>query len=155
MFKRKCLFHKIVSYETKKTAMFCSAKDSIPIHQKANVIYKITCPGFNEYYIGKTDRNLVWRLNEHASREGQPIYQHLSKCEHCTYWFHRLPDIDASTAEINNKQHFVNAVNSNFCVLGTCCNWSQLLFLEALYIKNLAPKINGGLKATRELLLFR
>ena len=30
-----------------------------------------------------------------------------------------------------------------------------MLFLEALYIKNLAPKINDGLKATRELVLFQ
>ena len=27
--------------------------------------------------------------------------------------------------------------------------------LEALYIKNLAPKINDGLEATRKLVLFR
>ena len=49
--------------------MFYSAKDSIPIHQKANVIYKVTCPGCNEHCSGKTDRSLVTRLNEHASRE--------------------------------------------------------------------------------------
>ena len=67
----------------------------------------------------------------------------------------RLPDIDTSTTYINNKQHFVNAVISNFCVLGTYCNWSQLLFLGALHIKNLALKTNGGLKATLELVLFR
>ena len=151
MFKRKCLFHKIVSYETKKTAMFCSAKDSIPIHQKTNIIYKITCPGFSEYYIRKTDRNLVWRLNEHASCEGQPIYQHLSKCEH----FAHIGFIDYQTLMLQQQRSITNAVNSNICVLGTNCNWSQLLFLEALYIKNLAPKINDGLKATRELLLFR
>ena len=69
------------------------------------------------------------------------MYQHLIEM-----WTHvvdllRLPDIDASTTEINNKQHFVNAVISNFCVPDSCCNWSQLLFLEALYIKNIAPKI--------------
>ena len=104
MFKRKCLFHKIVSYETKKTAMFCSAKDSIPIHQKTNVIYKITCPGFNEYYIGKTDRNLVWRLNEHASREGQPIYQHLSKCEH----FVHIGFIDYQTLMLQQQRSITN-----------------------------------------------
>ena len=71
-------------YETKKTAIFCSAKERNPIHQKANVIYKVTCPGRNEDYFGKTDRNLVTRLNEHAFREDQPKYQHLSKCEHYT-----------------------------------------------------------------------
>ena len=85
------------------------------------------------------------------------MYQQLSKCEHFAHIIdlHRLPDTDASATEINNKQHFVNAVISNFRVLGTCYNWSQLLFLEALYIKNLKPKINGGFKATRELLLLR
>ena len=136
--------------------MFCSAKDSIPIHQKANVIYKVTCPGWDEDYVGKTDSNLFRRLNEHASREDQPMYHQLSKCEHFAHIIDllRLPDIDASTTEINNKQHFVNAVIFNFCALGTCCNWSQLLFLEALYIKNLAPKVNDGLKATRKLVLF-
>ena len=110
----------------------------------------------DEDYIGKTDRSLVTRLNEHASREIQLMYQHLSKCEHFVHIVDllRLPDIDASTTEINNIQHFVNAVISNFCVLGTCCNWSQLLFLEALYIKNFASKINDGLKATRELVYF-
>ena len=137
--------------------MFCSAKDIIPIHQKANVIYKVTCHGCNEDYIGKIDRSLVTRLNEHASHEIQPMYQHLSKREHFVHIVDllRLPDIDASTTEISNKQHFVNAVISNFCFLDTCCNWSQLLFLDALYIKNLAPKINDSLKATRELALFR
>ena len=129
--------------------MFCSAKKRIPINQKTNVIYKVTCPGFN-------DRNLVSRLNEHAFREDQPMYQHLSNCKHFAHIIdlHRLPDIDASATEINNKQHFFNAVMSNFCVLDTCYNWFQLLVLEALYIKNLASKINDGLKATANLFYF-
>ena len=156
---QKCLkenFCFITCYETKKTAMFSSAKDSIPIQQKANVIHKVTCPGCNEDYVGKTDRNLVTRLNEHASREDQPMYQDLSKCEHFAHTIDLLSlvDIDTSTTEINNKQHFVNAVIYNFYVLGTCCNWSQLLFLEALHIKNLVSKIYDGLKATCELVLF-
>ena len=84
-------------------------------------------------------------------------YQRLSECKHFAHviGLHRFQTIDASTREINNKQHLINAVNSNFCVLNTCCNWSQLLYLEALYIKNLAPKINNDLKATHELVLFR
>ena len=84
------------------------------------------------------------------------MYQDLLKCLHVAHIIDllRLPEIDATTTEVNNKQHFVNAVISICCVLGTCCSWSQLLFLEALHIKNLAPKINNGLKATRELVLF-
>ena len=118
-------------------------------------IYKVNCPGCNEDYIGKTDRNLVTRLNNHASREDQSMYQYLWKCEHFAHiiGLDRLPNIGVSTRDISNKQHYVNAVNSNFCVLDTCCNWSQMLFLEALYIKNLAPKANDGLKATHDLSL--
>ena len=84
------------------------------------------------------------------------MYQHLSNCKHFAHIIdlHRLPDIDASTTEINNKQHFFNAVMSKFFVLDTCYNWSQLLVLKALYIKNLASKINDGLKATANLFYF-
>ena len=45
---KKCLKEHvrfITCYEKKKIATFCSAKDNISIHQKANVIYKVTCPG--------------------------------------------------------------------------------------------------------------
>ena len=66
----------------KKTAIFCSAKNSIPLHQKANVNYKVTCLGCNENYVEKNDRNLVTRLSEHVSCENQPMYQHPSKCEY-------------------------------------------------------------------------
>ena len=157
---QKCLKENnrfITCYKTKKTAMFCSGKGSIPIHLKANVIYKVTCPGCNEDYIGKTDRNLVTILNKHACCEHQPMYQHLSQCEHFSHIIDLLilPDIDASTTEINNKQHFINAVISNFCVLDTCSNCSQLLFLKALYIKNFAPKVNDGMKARSDLVSFR
>ena len=86
----------------------CSAKDSITIHLKANVICKITCPGCNEDHVGKTDRNLVTRLNEHVSREDEPINQHLSRCGHFVHIFYliRLPDIHDSTTEISNNRHF-------------------------------------------------
>ena len=44
------------------------------------------------------------------------MYKQLSKCEHFAHTIdlHRLPDIDASTTVINNKQHFVNVVITNF-----------------------------------------
>ena len=88
----------------------------------------------------ETDKrnNKQTSVKQLSTREAQPMYQHLSKCEHFAHiiGLQRLPDIDASAADINNKQHFPNVVNANFCVLDSCCNWSQLLFLESLYIKN-------------------
>ena len=45
----------ITSYNTKKMAMFYTAKDKIKITQKANILYDIQCPACKEHYIGKTD----------------------------------------------------------------------------------------------------
>ena len=147
MLKRKCSFHNL-SWNKKKTK-FCSATDSISVHQKANVIYEVICPGCNKDYVGETIQDLVTRLNKNASREDQPMYQNLSKYQHFTHIIDllRLPDINASTTKFTNKQHFVNTIISNFYVLGNCCNWFELLFLEVLYIKNLAPKISDGWKS--------
>ena len=64
-------------YKTKKLSMFCNTKGSIPAEQKSNVIYRITCPGCFQKYVGKTDRNLITRLNEHGTKSDQRMYQHL------------------------------------------------------------------------------
>ena len=49
----------ITSYNAKKMAMFCSAKDKIKSTQKTNIIYDVQCPACKEHYIGKTDRCLL------------------------------------------------------------------------------------------------
>ena len=51
--------------------MFCSITDKIPTHQKSNVIYTIKCPGCGEDHIGKTDRCVITRLNEHNNCSDQ------------------------------------------------------------------------------------
>ena len=63
--------------KTSKLWMFCNTKDSISAEQKSNVIYRITCPGCFQKYVGKTDRNLITRLNEHGTKIDQRMYQHL------------------------------------------------------------------------------
>ena len=60
--------------------MFCNTKDSISAEQKSNVIYRISWPRCFQKYAGKTDRNLITRLNEHGTKVDQPMYQHLSNC---------------------------------------------------------------------------
>ena len=48
---QKCLTKNVCffpCYETKKPAMFCSAKDFIPTLQKLNVVYCSKCPECNE-----------------------------------------------------------------------------------------------------------
>ena len=142
----------VTLYNTNKFSMFCPTKDKIPVHQRSNVIYELTCPGCGNKYIGKTDRCIITRLLEHGSRNDQPMHQHLSSCEP----FHdyvSIFTIDASFP-VDTKEHIKNAVLDNYRIVDINRNWSQLLYLEAYYVKKLSPMINKGLKASRELQLF-
>ena len=82
--------------------------------------------------------------------------QHLKHCNEfyeLTNMFN-LFQLFGESHEINHKEHTLNAVLNNAKILDTNDNWSQLAFLEAFYIKKLRPKINDGLKASKELQLF-
>ena len=144
-------------YTSKKLSMFCSSKDQIPTDQKANLIYRFTCPSCNEKYIGKTDRHIITRLHKHESRIDQPLHIQLTNCDKFSdiIIMMQLPNMDNSVVPVNRKEHISNAVMNNFSIVDFCHNWSQLLFLEAYYIKTFQPKIKEGLKASRELVLFR
>ena len=48
--------------------MFCNTKGNISVEQKSNVIYRITCPGCFQKYVGKTHRNLITRLKKHGKK---------------------------------------------------------------------------------------
>ena len=55
--------------------------------------------------------------------------------------------------EIRDKR--INYVRNNIRVVDKSDNWSVLLFKEALAIKDNYPQMNSGLKASRDLNLFR
>ena len=65
--------------------MFCSNKEKLKFQQKANLIYKFTCPGCQKK-----------RLNEHATRDDQPIHQHLTSWMdfNCIVQLFKMPEID-------------------------------------------------------------
>ena len=75
---KKVKFLKI--YKTNKLALFCNTKNPFELGTKANVIYRITCPGCFSKHIGKTDHNHTTRLDEHGTKPDQPMYQHLNSC---------------------------------------------------------------------------
>ena len=106
-------------YKTNKLSMFCNTKDSISAEQKSNVIYGITCPGCFQKYVGKTDRNLITRLDEHGTKVDQPMYQHLSNCsafnDHIMLF--TLPDAAADTTIVSKELHLHNAVINNVKIL--------------------------------------
>ena len=100
--------------------------------------------------------DLITRLNEHGTRDDQPMYRHLIDCNK----FHEVASLfnlphSIGLEEVDKDSFIHNAVINNAIILDTTRNWSQLEFLEAYYIKKLNPKINNGLKASKELQLFR
>ena len=87
------------------------------------------------------------------------MFQHLQHCEKFleTMTLYQLLDIDSATdvSTVNLQAHIASAVSDNWKILDFNTKWAQLCFLESRYIKRLKPKINEGLKASKELLLFR
>ena len=70
-FKENIRFKRV--YKTNKLSMFCTTKDSISAKQKSNVIYGITYPSCFQKYVGKTNRNLITRLDEHGTKVDQSM----------------------------------------------------------------------------------
>ena len=140
-------------YKTNKLLMFFNTKDSISAEQKSNVIYRITFPGCFQKYVGKTYWNLITRLDEHGRKVDQPMYGHLINFsafnDHIMLF--TLPDAATDTTIVSKELHLHNAVINNVKILDKNDKWGQLQFLEAYYIKKLAPEINFGLKASKEL----
>ena len=142
----------VTLYSTSNLSHYCSNKDPVPFLQKANVIYRLTCPGYVQHYIGKTDCSLAFRLCRHATRSEQPMFRHLFNFDRFRELvsFFGLLDYTNSYCSIDIYQ----AVHNNCEITDRNDNWSQLGFLEAFLIKNLKPMINEGLKASKELDLF-
>ena len=107
--------------------------------------------------MGKTDRNFITRLDEHASDKNSAIFNHLFKCDN----FKFMSSLFALPVNNHNKKtnidtlsHLRNAVLNNTCILTMNPRFSNLCFLESLFIKSLRPELNKGIKASKELALF-
>ena len=77
----------VLKYETTKLSYFTNTKDKISLLSQSSVVYKLVCPGCSSSYIGKTERTLWERTEEHAyknnnQKEQSVIYEHLLTCEH-------------------------------------------------------------------------
>ena len=148
----------ILMYNTKKISFFCGNKDPVPKNIQSHVIYQFECPGCKAKYIGKTDRCLELRLNEHSDFHTSTVGKHLNECEH----FHHIVNLynisvylEFGHSFIETYYHISSAIAENTRILDKNNNWTQLCFLELLYIKRLNPALNVGIKATKKLNLFR
>ena len=112
--------------------MFCFIKDSISVEQKYDVIYRITCPGCFQKFVGKTDRNLITRPDEHGTKVDQPMYQHQSNCDEFNdhIMLYRVPDTATDTNIVSKELHLHNAVISIAKILDKHNIWGQLQFAE-------------------------
>ena len=75
---------------------------------------------------------------EHGKKEDQPMFQHSSTVDHI--------------------EHVYNSAIDNFKILESCNNLAILRilqYLEAYHRKTKSPIINVGLKALKELQLFK
>ena len=86
-------------------------------------------------YIGKTERCLIFRMNEHETRDTEPMFKHLSESEifkeTCNFYAVKSLNNGSDPNEISVTLHILNAVLQNHEILDFNYNWSQLLFLKA------------------------
>ena len=101
------------------------------------------------------NRSLL-RMNEHGKKPDQAMHRNLKNCSYFQELgqLHSLP-CDAETVNIDIKDHLIDAVLNICGIMDETDYWSQLNFLDAYYIKTLKPEINDGLKAYKELDLFK
>ena len=142
------------TFSTTKVNFFTNNKDKTPTQYKSNVVYRFTCPGCASSYIGKTERNLQERCEEHATKKDSAIFNHIVECNELDY-LRTMMLFDINDVSRGDKRSYcINRVANNTQVLDCANNWSILLIKEALYIKRHKPVLNNGLKASRELYLF-
>ena len=68
---------------------------------------------------------------------------------------HNLTDILSDTRTVDHMEHAFNSAIDNCKILDPCNNWAILQYLVAYYIHMKLPEINVGLKASKELQLFK
>ena len=58
-----------IKKKTTKLCFFSSTKDKKPPLSQLNVVYEFTCPGCSSLHIGKTNRTLLGRTQEHSIKD--------------------------------------------------------------------------------------
>ena len=83
---------------------------------------------------------------------------HLKSCPHFNRMYGLLTIFDETPVaeEPKNRRNFtIQSLQEQIKILDYDRNWNQLLYKEALNIERKNPSLNKGLKASRQLKLFR
>ena len=119
-----------IKEKTTKLCFFTSTKDKTPLLSQSNVVYEFICPGCNSSCIGKTNKTLLVRTQEHALTDKEiAIYKHLRYCDQGSY---NLPDIftneNISPFTVMNKEFLTQTVRDNTNIMDRGDNWNLLLY---------------------------
>ena len=95
------------------------------------------------------------RTMEHARDKDNAICYHLDNCEKYQHLLSLSNFPCNNPILVNTKEFYLNTVRDNTSIIDMDNNWNILLFKEAFYIKTKQSAINSGVKASRELLLFK
>ena len=103
MFQERTQTYSHVWY--KESYIFLLNKDPIPVNLQSHVIYQFECPGGKVTYIGKTDRCLELRLNEHSNFRTSAVDKNLYECKH----FHHIVNLFNISIYSNSEPSFIEA----------------------------------------------
>ena len=96
-------------------------------------------------------------MKEHGNKPDQPMYIYLNSCPISKQTINQfiLTDYNNVSSIVSITDHILNAVLCNSERIDYNNNWNVLSYLEAIHIKNKSPVINKGLKASKELTVFK
>ena len=152
LFKREKNVKFSIFFQSTKLSFFTSNKDRIPLLSNSNVIYKYSCPGCGEKYVGKTENTVFNRTKQHGwTQKDSAIRKHFNTCQG---WKDITGLLQIFDSDVDKMLLQINSVRENTEIIRRSNNWLTLAFQEALAIKELKPKLNHGLKSCKELSLF-
>ena len=99
-----------------------------PFDLRSSVVYLYTCPSCNARYVGSTSRSIKHRISDHLGRSI------------CTNFPLSKPQYSAIREHSLNSDHPLSG--AAFEILNSTPSRTDLLTLEALYIKKMIPELN-------------
>ena len=86
---------------------------------RSRVVDKLACPGCNTCYVGQTTRHLLTRFREHKNDKSGPVFKHFQEC------LGTRPNVEDIEVLYKGPK-----------------NYDILLAIEALFIREIKPKLN-------------
>ena len=121
------------------------------------IVKNKSCPGCSNNYIGKTEKSFFKRINKHAFKDkNSVVYNHINNCDEVKYLVDLLniDQVQTERDKFDKKMYSIATVKENISITDRARRWDNVLFEEALHIKEKNPTLNNGLKASKELKLF-